>query len=57
MRQAELTEENAFNSVPEALYVLLALIYGGSDILDTDLDEDVPIDEYKKAAKLRKKNP
>ena len=53
--KAELTEENAFNSVHEALYVFLALIYGGSDILDADIDEDVPIDEYKKAAKLRKR--
>ena len=37
------------------MYVFLALIYGGSDILDADIDEDVPIDEYKKAAKLRKR--
>ena len=37
------------------MYVFLALIYGGSDILDADIDEDIPIDEYKKAAKLRKR--
>ncbi|MCP3890821.1 MAG: hypothetical protein GY702_18405 [Desulfobulbaceae bacterium] len=50
---AELTEETAFAAVPEGLYIFMALVYGGSGVLETGNDDD-GIDEtqYQKATKL-----
>ena len=52
-KNAELTEENAYASVPEALYVFMAIMHGGSDILDSVPDENLDGDNYK-FSKLRK---
>ena len=49
--KSELTEENAYSAVPEGLYVFMALMHGGSDVLQT---EDEEFDDKEKAAKLRR---
>ncbi|XP_068200369.1 uncharacterized protein [Palaemon carinicauda] len=53
-KKAELTEENAYASVPEGLYVFMAIMYGGSEILDVDDGDDTREVEQKNADKLRK---
>lgn len=57
-RSSLLTEESAYNSVPEALYIHMALMYGGSDILDVgdeeEREEDVNDKSYNKATKMRR---
>ena len=35
-QKAELTEETAYASAPEALYIFMALMHENSDILDAD---------------------
>ena len=51
--KVELTEENAYASVPEALYVFIALMHEGSDILDTS-DVEGDNEHYDQSSKLRK---
>ena len=36
---ASLTEETTFDSVPEELYIFLALIHGGSAVLEGETSE------------------
>ena len=53
--KAELTEENAYASLPEALYVFMAIMYGGSAILAVDEEGDEEsVEEHGNASKLRK---
>ena len=47
------TEENTYSAVPEALYTHMALMHGGSDILDVDGDDGE--DARCKAETFRKK--
>ena len=54
-----LTEENAYASIPEALYIFMALMHGGSEILDTDGEEEPDMEDdsqynIKKFTKLRR---
>ena len=54
-KKTELTEETAYASIPEALYVFIAIMYGGSDILDVDAVEiETEEDDYEKNSRLRK---
>ena len=58
--KAQLTEENAYASVPEALYVFMAIMHSGTDALEDiteesdDEDEESTSDKYQRASKLRK---
>ena len=61
--KSQLTEENTYDSVPKGLYIFMAIMHGGADILDTIDDgiedednggEDGSSTRYEKASKLRK---
>ena len=52
--KAELTEDNAYASISEGLYVFLAIMFGGSDAIDTDADAEVELEEHEKAWSLRR---
>ena len=52
-KKAELTEENTYASLPEALSLWRSHVRG-SEILDVDDGDDNPEVEYKKADKQRK---
>ena len=50
---AELTEETVFAAVPEGLYIFMALVYGGSGVLETgNYDDGINETQYQKATKL-----
>ena len=51
-KSTHLSDETAYVSVPEALYVHMALIYGGSDILDPVEECEEDNEAYIKATKL-----
>ena len=51
--EAELSEENAYASVPEGLYVFMVLMHGSTDVLE-DPENDEDHENSQKATKLRK---